>query len=143
MSADGGSPAGTTAGRRSEPAPAARVAVVTDSTAQLSADDIARFGIRTVPLRVQIGSRSGRDRTACFFSLDTLEYLRRGGRIGAAAALFGTALSVKPLLHERDGRILPLEKVRTSGRALTRLVAHAADVAGYQAVEMVVQHLSA
>ena len=52
--------------------------------------------------------------SSAFFYVDTLEYLRRGGRIGPAAALLGSALSVKPLLHLVDGRIAPLEKVRTS-----------------------------
>lgn len=82
--------------------------------------------------------------TQCFFYVDTLEYLRRGGRIGAAAALFGSALAVKPLLTIRDGRIGPLEKVRTSSRALARLeelaVAAARDMTGR--VEIAVQHLS-
>ena len=47
--------------------------------------------------------------------MDTLEYLRRGGRIGAAAALFGGALAVKPLLEIADGRVATLERVRTVG----------------------------
>jgi fatty acid kinase fatty acid binding subunit len=61
-------------------------------------------------------------RTRTFFSVDTLEYLRRGGRISPAAALLGTALAVKPLLHVHSGRIVPLEKVRTASRARARLV---------------------
>ncbi len=59
--------------------------------------------------------------TDVLFYVDTLEHLRRGGRIGAAAALLGTALAVKPLLHVVDGRIAPLEKVRTASKALARL----------------------
>lgn len=55
------------------------------------------------------------------FYVDTLEHLRRGGRIGAAAALLGSALAVKPLLRIEDGRVGSLEKVRTSARALSRL----------------------
>jgi DegV family protein with EDD domain len=82
--------------------------------------------------------------TRCFFYVDTLEYLRRGGRIGAAAALVGSALAVKPLLAIRDGRIGPLEKVRTSSRALARLeelaVAAARDIEGD--VDIAVQHLA-
>jgi DegV family protein with EDD domain len=61
-------------------------------------------------------------RTRTFFSVDTLEYLRRGGRISPAVALLGTALAVKPLLHVDSGRIVPLEKVRTASRARARLV---------------------
>ncbi len=53
--------------------------------------------------------------------VDTLEHLRRGGRIGGAAALLGSALAIKPLLSVVDGSVAPLEKVRTAGRALARL----------------------
>ncbi|GAA4401746.1 hypothetical protein GCM10023168_11660 [Fodinibacter luteus] len=55
------------------------------------------------------------------FYVDTLEYLRRGGRIGKAGALVGSALSIKPILGLRDGHIVPLERVRTSSRAIARL----------------------
>jgi DegV family protein with EDD domain len=82
-------------------------------------------------------------RCRMFFSLDSLERLRRGGRIGAAATLFGTALAVKPLLHVAQGRILPLEKVRTTARAAQRLVELAAAAAGEGPVDLAVQHLAA
>jgi DegV family protein with EDD domain len=75
--------------------------------------------------------------------VDTLEYLRRGGRIGAAAALVGSALSVKPLLHLGDGRLEPLERVRTSSRALARLEELAVRAADGKPVDVAVQHLSA
>lgn len=52
----------------------------------------------------------------------TLEYLRRGGRIGAAASLLGGALAVKPLVALVDGHLEPAEKLRTTSRALGRLV---------------------
>src|SRR3954469_575302 len=55
--------------------------------------------------------------TRTLFVVDTLEHLRRGGRIGAAAAVLGSALAVKPVLHVVDGRVVALEKVRTSARA--------------------------
>ena len=55
------------------------------------------------------------------FYVDTLEYLRRGGRIGSASALLGSAFAIKPILTLVDGAIRPLEKVRTSSRALARL----------------------
>ncbi|MPZ81242.1 MAG: DegV family EDD domain-containing protein [Actinophytocola sp.] len=85
-------------------------------------------------------------RTTTFFVLETLEYLRRGGRIGPAAAFLGTALAVKPLLHVEDGRIVPLEKVRTTHRAVLRLVdlaEQAAQATGVTAVELAVHHLAA
>ena len=81
--------------------------------------------------------------TRTFFALETLEYLRRGGRIGAGAALLGTALAVKPVLHVEDGRIVPLEKVRTTGRAVARLVDLAVAAAGDDPVRLAVHHLSA
>jgi DegV family protein with EDD domain len=83
------------------------------------------------------------ERTATLFYVDTLEHLRRGGRIGAAAALFGTALAVKPLLHVLDGRIAPLEKVRTTSKALARLEDLAVGLAGEAPVDVAVHHLVA
>ena len=67
--------------------------------------------------------RRGSARAACpsLFYVDTLEHLRRGGRMGAAAALLGSALAVKPILCVENGRISPKEKVRTAARALARL----------------------
>jgi DegV family protein with EDD domain len=56
------------------------------------------------------------------FVVETLEFLRRGGRIGGAQALLGTVLNIKPVLEMRDGRIEPLEKVRTKQKALQRMV---------------------
>jgi DegV family protein with EDD domain len=81
--------------------------------------------------------------TSTFFVVDTLEHLRRGGRIGAAAAVLGSALSVKPILHVKDGRVVPLEKVRTAARANNRLVQRAVDAAGDGAVSVAVHHLAA
>lgn len=81
--------------------------------------------------------------TDVLFYVDTLEHLRRGGRIGAAAALLGTALAVKPLLHVVDGSIAPLEKVRTASKALARLEEIAVERAGDGAVDVAVQHLAA
>ena len=81
--------------------------------------------------------------TRTMFYVDTLEHLRRGGRIGAAAALLGTALAVKPLLHVEDGRVAALEKVRTTSRALARLQDLAVQHAGDAPVDVAVQHLAA
>ncbi|MDX6298368.1 MAG: fatty acid kinase fatty acid binding subunit [Nocardioidaceae bacterium] len=81
-------------------------------------------------------------RTTALFYVDTMEYLRRGGRVGAAAALVGSALSVKPLLKVQDGRIVQLDRVRTSTRALARLEELAVDAAGEQEVDIAVSHLA-
>jgi DegV family protein with EDD domain len=56
------------------------------------------------------------------FMLDTLEYLRRGGRIGRARAYLGTLLSVKPILSLREGELYPEERVRTRARGLERII---------------------
>lgn len=81
--------------------------------------------------------------TAGFFYVDTLEHLRRGGRIGTAQALVGSALAVKPLLHLSGGRIEPLEKVRTASRAIARLEEIAVEWAAQQPVDITVHHLAA
>ena len=61
-------------------------------------------------------------KTYVLFTVETLEYLRRGGRIGGATALLGSALKIQPVLHIQDGRVEPLEKPRTRTRALARLL---------------------
>jgi len=77
------------------------------------------------------------------FYVDTLEHLRRGGRIGKANALVGSALAIKPILGLQDGSIVPLERVRTSSRAIARLeelAVEAAEASG-GSVDVAVHHL--
>jgi DegV family protein with EDD domain len=93
-------------------------------------DEVYEAGVRSV------------ERTTTLFYVDTLEHLRRGGRIGAAQALLGTALSVKPILHVADGRIVPLEKVRTASKGIARLAALAVAAAGDSPVDVAVHHLA-
>lgn len=81
--------------------------------------------------------------TRTLFVVDTLEHLRRGGRIGAAASVLGSALAIKPVLHVLDGRVVPLEKVRTTARAMHRLVQRAVEAAGDGPVSIAVHHLAA
>ena len=83
------------------------------------------------------------DATRTLFYVDTLEYLRRGGRIGSAAALFATTLSVKPLLQLVEGQIVALEKVRTSTKALARLVELTVRAAERRPVDLAVHHVAA
>ncbi|MCX4823010.1 DegV family protein [Streptomyces sp. NBC_01142] len=81
--------------------------------------------------------------TSAYFYVDTLDYLRRGGRIGSAQALLGSALAVKPLLQLDGGRIEMLEKVRTASKAIARLEEIVADCAGTGSVDIAVHHLAA
>ncbi|MFB9838566.1 DegV family protein, partial [Actinoallomurus acaciae] len=81
--------------------------------------------------------------TRSLFYVDTLEHLWRGGRIGAAASLLGSALMIKPLLRITGGRIAPLEKVRTTSRALARLEELAVELAADREVDVAVQHVAA
>jgi DegV family protein with EDD domain len=83
------------------------------------------------------------DATRTLFYVDTLEYLRRGGRIGTAAALFGTTLAVKPLLQLVEGQIVALEKVRTASKALARLAELTVQAAGGGSVDLAVHHVAA
>ncbi|MGS2617567.1 DegV family protein [Micromonospora sp. LZ34] len=82
-------------------------------------------------------------RTTMWFYVDTLEFLRRGGRIGAAEALLGTALSVKPIMHMPDGAIVLKDRVRTASRGVARLVDLAVEAAGDAEVDLAVHHLAA
>lgn len=82
------------------------------------------------------------DSASTVFYVDTLEHLRRGGRIGAAAAFLGSALAIKPLLHLVDGHIEPLEKVRTAARAIARLEELAVERAGEGPLDVAVHHLA-
>jgi DegV family protein with EDD domain len=63
-----------------------------------------------------------RQKTGVYFMVDTLEFLYRGGRIGGGARFVGTALNMKPILYIHEGKIQSLEKVRTKGKALDRLL---------------------
>lgn len=109
--------------------------------AVLAAADAADAGQNAAA--VEQAAASLADRASVFFMVDNLDRLRRGGRIGAAQALLGTALSVKPILHVAEGRIVPLEKVRTTGRAVQRLVDLAVTAAGDGPVDLAVHHLAA
>jgi DegV family protein with EDD domain len=87
-------------------------------------------------------ARNRASSTTSLFYVDTLEYLRRGGRIGAVGALVGSALAVKPILALEDGRVVPFERVRTANRALSRLEELAVQAAGDAPVDLAVSHLA-
>jgi DegV family protein with EDD domain len=110
--------------------------------AVISAAEAARQG-HDAKMVAAIASSRAKAATVIFY-VDTLEHLRRGGRIGAASALLGSALAIKPLLALADGRIKPIEKVRTATRALSRLeelAIQAASATGELGVDIAVHHL--
>ncbi len=116
-----------------------QVGVATGYAALSAADVLADGG--SAAEAAEAARRRAAAATSLFY-VDTLEYLRRGGRIGAAAAIFGGALSVKPLLKIADGRVVNLEKVRTAGKALNRLEALVLEAAGDDPVDVCVAHLA-
>lgn len=75
-----------------------------------------------------------------FYVVDTLEYLKRGGRLSSTQALVGNVLRVKPILTMVDGRIEVTDRSRTWSRAAERLVELVVDAAGEGAVDLVVSH---
>lgn len=110
--------------------------------AAVSAALAARAG-NDVKAVAAIASARARAATVIFY-VDTLEYLRRGGRIGAASALLGSVLAIKPLLALSDGHINPIEKVRTAARALSRLEElglQGLEAAGEPGADIAVHHL--
>jgi DegV family protein with EDD domain len=89
-------------------------------------------------------AEEARDHSGVLFVVETLEFLRRGGRIGGAQALLGTVLNIKPVLEMRKGQIQPLEKVRTKTKALERLLELVVErIAGQQPVSLAAVHANA
>jgi DegV family protein with EDD domain len=106
----------------------------------LAASAAARAGadLHGVVARV----RDARKVLRIWFCLDTLEYLRRGGRVGKAQAWLGGTLKIKPILS-LEYEIMPVERVRTAGRAFERMVAYAQELHDSGADGWVVQHIQA
>ncbi len=86
--------------------------------------------------------REARKSLRIWFALDTLEYLRRGGRIGKAQAWLGGTLRIKPILS-LEFEIVPVERVRTAGRAFERMVRYAEELRDAGSDGWVVQHIQA
>jgi len=86
--------------------------------------------------------RAARGSLRIWFCLDTLEYLRRGGRVGKAQAWLGGTLKIKPILS-LEYEIVPVERVRTAGRAFERMVAYAQELHDAGSDGWVVQHIQA
>jgi DegV family protein with EDD domain len=92
------------------------------------------------PERVLATAEEAKAELKIWFALDTLEFLRRSGRIGAASAWVGSTLRVKPILTIDDGQMMPVERVRTADRAFERLVDYARQRHASGADAWVVQH---
>jgi DegV family protein with EDD domain len=86
--------------------------------------------------------REARKALRIWFCLDTLDYLRRGGRIGKAQAWLGGTLKIKPVLS-LEYEIVPVERVRTAGRAFERMVDYARELHDSGSDGWVVQHIQA
>jgi DegV family protein with EDD domain len=89
-------------------------------------------------------ARKARDHTGIMLVVDTLEFLHRGGRIGGAARLLGTILNFKPILEVQDGRIEPLERVRTRPKAYARIMELLGEkVQGHKNIRIAAMHAAA
>lgn len=97
-------------------------------TLTLIADDLRKAGKSADEIESHI--RKMAPRGHIYFVLDTLEYLKRGGRIGAAKALLGELLQVKPILQIKDGQVAPFDQERTKKRAVGRLIEIVAEQVG-------------
>jgi len=107
----------------------------------LAASAMAATGLDAADIEAKVLDM--RPQIQTYFSVATLEFLRRGGRIGRASALLGSVLQVKPVLCIRDGLVTPLERVRTFERALNRVVELTRDVDRGHGVCVIVGHADA
>jgi len=125
-----------------------RVAVVDSATAGMALGHVALAASEAAAEGADVtavceAAQLAAAQSSTLFYVDTLEFLRRGGRISAASALLGTALAVKPILHVSGGEVVLKEKVRTASRGLARLSDLAAEAADDSNVDIAVQHLGA
>ena len=129
--------------------PGAQIEVIDSGHAGMSLG----FQVLQVARKVEAGAsyaevtdyaRRVQDHTGIMLVVDTLEFLHRGGRIGGASRLLGTALNIKPLLEVRDGRIEPLERVRTKPKAYARILELIGQkIEGHANVRLAVMHAAA
>ena len=125
-----------------------QVRVVDSQATVMGLGFIALAGARTAAIggsmdEVSAVAEAARLRTRALFYVDTLEYLRRSGRIGAASKIIGTALKLKPLLTLDNGIVAPLERQRGAERGMKRLQELVLETAGSDRVEVCVHHLGA
>jgi DegV family protein with EDD domain len=107
--------------------------------AALSAARLARSGAETGQVMAIAGVRIARSTE--LLHVESLEWLRRGGRIGAAAHLTGSAFAMKPMLTVRQGQVTPLERTLGADRALRRMVDRAVRLADGKPVDIAVEYV--
>lgn len=108
----------------------------------IEAANLASQGSTAVQIKTQIETLV--PRTHLNFALETLENLRRGGRIGGAQAFLGSVLQFKPIITIKEGRVEPLERVRTMNKAIARLKDIAAqDLKGGRDTRVAFMHTAA
>ena len=124
-----------------------RVRVVDSATAAGGLGLLALVGTHAAAKGADVDAvaervKEARSQYKMWFALDTLEFLRRGGRIGAASAWIGSTLKVKPILTV-ESELAPVERVRTSARMFERMVDYARQRHESGADAWVVQHCAA
>ena len=115
--------------------------------------DSASLGLGMIAIAAARAAQQGEDAQAVLklvenlkqkmnviFTVSTLEYLHKGGRIGGATAFLGSALDIKPILYIKDGRIEPLERQRTRKRSISRLVEIMEQKAGKKPLHVAIIH---
>ena len=107
----------------------------------LAATELASKGTNAEAIAARVTQM--REHVQTYFSVATLEFLRRGGRIGRASALLGSVLQVKPVLCIRDGLVTPLERVRTFDRALNRVIELTREIDQGKGICVIVGHADA
>jgi DegV family protein with EDD domain len=127
--------------------PGERIEVIDTTTAAgglgfmvLTAVKAARDGLTAAQVAERVAEARGQ--LKMWFAVDTLEFLRRGGRIGSASAWIGSTLKVKPILTV-ENEMTPVERVRTSGRAFERMVDYSRQRRDSGADAWCVQHINA
>jgi DegV family protein with EDD domain len=107
--------------------PNREIHIVDSMCASMAEGILAELGVQMASAGVSAGEIANvltrrRDDIGTYLALDTLEYLKRGGRISGARAAIGTLLSVKPIIEVKDGEVEQAERVRTKGKARERLI---------------------
>jgi DegV family protein with EDD domain len=104
----------------------------------ITAAKAASEGISTAEIVIMLEER--RSRTHVFAQLDTLEFLRRSGRVNWAEFGIGTLLQIKPLIHVYNGQVEMREKIRTSKRAMTQMIQYAAELGPLESLALLHTH---